>query len=108
MLFSTQNPKSRQVLDCGEWLDVNRKPVATGALPAECDGAVWVDYIADLGDGFETTRAMAYLLDANEVKVASESAHRRHKNVNSEGGYAARNAFNQSKTLVDNIPWFKS
>ncbi len=44
------------------------------ALPAEANGAVWVDYIADLGDGFEATYAMAYLLAADELKVAGESA----------------------------------
>lgn len=37
------------------------------------DGAVWVDYIADLGDGFEATYAMAYLLAADKLKVAGHS-----------------------------------
>src|SRR5215510_7133337 len=32
-------------------------------------GAMWVDFIADLGDGFEATYAMAYLLAAHELKV---------------------------------------
>ena len=31
-------------------------------------GAVWVDYIADLGDGFESTYAMAYLMAADTLK----------------------------------------
>lgn len=30
---------------------------------------VWIDYVADLGDGFESTYAMAYLMAANELKV---------------------------------------
>ncbi len=44
--------------------------VPSQALPAEPDGAVWVDYIADLGDGFEATYAMAYLLAADRLEVA--------------------------------------
>src|SRR5215470_5836336 len=32
-------------------------------------GAMWVDFIADLGDGFEATYAMAYLLAAPELTV---------------------------------------
>jgi len=32
-------------------------------------GAMWVDFIADLGDGFEATYAMAYLLAAHELTV---------------------------------------
>src|SRR5262245_19418052 len=35
-------------------------------------GAMWVDFIADLGDGFEDTYAMAYLLAARELKVRGE------------------------------------
>ncbi len=58
----------------GEWVDGNGKRIATQALPAGHDGAVWVDYIADLGDGFEATYAMAYLLAADVLKVAGESA----------------------------------
>src|SRR5215475_4970216 len=31
-------------------------------LPTDADGALWLDYIADVGDGFESTYTMAYLL----------------------------------------------
>jgi Calcineurin-like phosphoesterase len=34
-------------------------------------GALWVDFIADLGDGFEATYAMAYLLARPELEVQS-------------------------------------
>lgn len=47
--------------------------VPSQALPGDAKGAVWIDYIADLGDGFEATYAMAYLLAADELKVAGES-----------------------------------
>lgn len=50
------------------------RPTPSQALAADASGAVWVDYIADLGDGFEATYAMAYLLAADELKVAGESA----------------------------------
>lgn len=42
------------------------------ALQKDGNGAVWIDYIADLGDGFEATFAMAYLLAADELKVDGE------------------------------------
>ncbi len=44
---------------------------ADGMQP-EADGAIWIDYIADLGDGFEATYAMAYLLSAETLKVEDE------------------------------------
>ncbi len=40
------------------------------AIKADENGAVWIDYIADLGDGFEATYAMSYLLAADSLKVA--------------------------------------
>lgn len=39
------------------------------ALTPDATGAVWVDYIADLGDGFEPTFAMAYLMAEDRIKV---------------------------------------
>ncbi len=38
-------------------------------LAPDASGAVWVDYIADLGDGFEPTFTMAYLLAQDSLKV---------------------------------------
>lgn len=35
------------------------------------DGAVWVDYVADLGDGFDSTYAIAYLLGQKEIEIES-------------------------------------
>lgn len=34
------------------------------------DGSVWIDWVADLGDGFDSTYAMASLLSRKELKVA--------------------------------------
>jgi hypothetical protein len=39
------------------------------ALPSEPDGSIWVDYVADLGDGFEATYAIAYLLASDTLEV---------------------------------------
>jgi 3',5'-cyclic AMP phosphodiesterase CpdA len=36
------------------------------------EGAVWVDYVADLGDGFNSTYAVAYLLGQREVDVEGQ------------------------------------
>lgn len=33
------------------------------------DGAIWVDYVADLGDGFDSTYAIAYLLGQRSIEV---------------------------------------
>jgi Calcineurin-like phosphoesterase len=41
------------------------------AIQLDMDGAFWIDYIADLGDGFEPTYAMAYLLAPEVLEVAS-------------------------------------
>ncbi len=42
----------------------------SAALTPDTTGAIWVDYIADLGDGFEPTYAMAYLMAADRLTVA--------------------------------------
>jgi len=39
------------------------------ALKPDASGAVWVDYISDLGDGFEPTFTMAYMLAQDRLKV---------------------------------------
>ncbi len=80
MQAATDNVDDEQVLanrynySGGEWVDANGKRIATQALPTDNNGAVWVDYIADLGDGFEATYALAYLLAADQLKIAGESA----------------------------------
>src|SRR5260370_14762681 len=40
----------------------------TTFVPDE-DGAVWIDFVADLGDGFDSTFAIASLLGRNELEV---------------------------------------
>lgn len=38
-------------------------------LTADKDGAVWMDWVADLGDGFDSTYAVASLLARKELKI---------------------------------------
>jgi hypothetical protein len=46
-------------------------------LATDATGAYWIDYIADVGDGFEPTYALAYLLaqDSLEVRGAGKLRH---------------------------------
>jgi hypothetical protein len=39
-------------------------------LTADKDGGVWIDWVADLGDGFDSTYAVASLLARKELKVS--------------------------------------
>lgn len=45
--------------------DLSKDPGIVGE-----DGAVWVDYVADLGDGFDSTFAMASLIARDQLEVA--------------------------------------
>ncbi|MEQ1715105.1 MAG: hypothetical protein ABL907_03830, partial [Hyphomicrobium sp.] len=40
-------------------------------IQCDADGAVWIDYISDLGDGFEATYAMATLMAPETLVVAA-------------------------------------
>jgi hypothetical protein len=35
------------------------------------DGAIWIDFVADLGDGFDSTYAMASLLARKELQIGT-------------------------------------
>ncbi|MBG0565221.1 metallophosphoesterase [Actinoplanes sp. NEAU-A11] len=39
---------------------------------ATADGDIWLDYVADLGDGFDATYSVAYLLAQPELEVGGE------------------------------------
>ena len=56
----------------GAYLD---KRELQAALPGEvfvhqADGDFWIDYVADLGDGFDATYSIAWLLAQSELRVA--------------------------------------
>lgn len=41
----------------------------SGKLPKDPNGTVWIDFVADLGDGFDATYAIAYLLAQPQLKL---------------------------------------
>lgn len=41
----------------------------SGEMNADSDGAIWIDFVADLGDGFDATYAVAYLLGQERLTV---------------------------------------
>ena len=38
----------------------------------ETNQPIWVDYVADLGDGFDSTYAIAYLIGQKEIQVGND------------------------------------
>jgi hypothetical protein len=52
-------------------------------LQPDKDGGVWIDWIADLGDGFDSTYAVASLLARKELKVGGVDLPRGQTLVNS-------------------------
>lgn len=47
-------------------LDINKEAYSP---ITESNDDFWVDYVADLGDGFDSTYSIAYLLGQKEIKV---------------------------------------
>ena len=47
-------------------------------IAADVDGPVWLDYVADLGDGFDSTYAVAYLIGQREIDVDGTKLPRAH------------------------------
>jgi hypothetical protein len=48
----------------------------TKYMIADADGAIWFDYVADLGDGFDATYAIAYLLAQPNLNVDGHETRR--------------------------------
>jgi Calcineurin-like phosphoesterase len=46
-----------------------RRAAISDRLERDEDGALWIDYVADLGDGFDATYAIAYLLAQESIDV---------------------------------------
>ncbi len=49
--------------------EIQNRDDLTKVLPKDGNGAVWVDFVADLGDGFDATYAVAYLLGQSNLSV---------------------------------------
>lgn len=58
---------------CNPKEDAFQADVPPRQLKLDEQGAMWVDFIADLGDGFEATYAMACLLATNKLEVSGTS-----------------------------------
>jgi hypothetical protein len=47
-------------------------------ISSDTEGPVWLDYVADLGDGFDSTYAVAYLIGQHEIDVDATKLPRAH------------------------------
>jgi len=56
-------------LDQADGKEFLRRADMRGLLKPDQDGAIWIDYVADLGDGFDATYAIAYLLAQEALDV---------------------------------------
>ena len=76
------------------------------AFTADEDGALWVDYVADLGDGFDATYAIASLM-ARETLVVGEHATRRGRLLVMGGDevYPLASPENYQQRLRDPYDW---
>jgi hypothetical protein len=61
-------------LDPAESKELLRRAGLTANLVQDSDGAIWVDYVADLGDGFDSTYAIAYLLGRPQLEIEGAKA----------------------------------
>ena len=76
------------------------------AFTPDEDGALWIDYVADLGDGFDATYAIASLL-ARETLVVGEHATRRGRLLVMGGDevYPLASPENYQQRLRDPYDW---
>ena len=68
----------RAALDVVEPESWSARTGGEGGICADVDGPVWLDYVADLGDGFDSTYAIAYLLGQREITVDGAKLPRAH------------------------------
>jgi hypothetical protein len=75
-------------------------------LPRDRDGAVWIDFVADLGDGFDATYAIATLLAKDEIQVGDITPRRGQLLI--MGGdevYPLASRTNYHRQLLDPYRW---
>ena len=63
-------------LDPVDEAELRARADLTTHMSADADGAVWFDYVADLGDGFDATYAVAYLLAQPSLTVGGHQTRR--------------------------------
>jgi hypothetical protein len=65
-------------LDVADNATMIRRCGGESGICADTNGAVWLDYVADLGDGFDSTYAIAYLIGQQEIDVDGTGLPRAH------------------------------
>ena len=61
-------------LDPATKIDIQQRDDLSDVLPKDAgEGAIWIDFVADLGDGFDATYAVAYLLAQDNLAVGGET-----------------------------------
>ena len=58
-------------LDQGLPIDYAKRADIRKQFPQTADGAIWIDFVADLGDGFDSTYAIASLLAQEKIDLAA-------------------------------------
>ena len=56
-------------LDSATREEIQKRHDLTAKLPKDSSGAVWIDFVADLGDGFDSSYAIAYLLAQKDITI---------------------------------------
>ncbi|MDR6662223.1 hypothetical protein J2W51_004813 [Tardiphaga robiniae] len=56
-------------LDTAEKDLASRDDISASLVP-DAEGAIWIDFVADIGDGFDSTYAVAYLLAQQKLTLA--------------------------------------
>lgn len=77
-----------------------------GALQPDADGAVWIDYVADLGDGFDSTYAVASLIAQETLTVdGHETARGQVLLMGGDEVYPDASDDNYQTRLIDPYGW---
>lgn len=77
-----------------------------GALKSDEEGAIWIDYVADLGDGFDATYAIASLLARERLTVDGHETRRGQALfMGGDEVYPDASGDNYQKKLLDPYGW---
>jgi hypothetical protein len=62
LIQAALDPADPTALDPAHQAELLRRADISGRMTKDADGAIWLDYAADLGDGFDATYAIAHLM----------------------------------------------
>jgi len=60
-------------LDPVSKVEIQGRDDLSKSLSKDADGSIWIDFVADLGDGFDATYAVAYLLAQQNLRIDGET-----------------------------------